>query len=193
MVNNSATQTPVNAGGEIDYTKSTDHVKLVQRAPATELKLFLTGPGGAGKTRLLYNLFQPVDETFFTIPTIGKTTRCIEILILSCMLGDVEYYSIHRAPLSLLPLGFNVETMPLNSRIKASVTIWDAGGHSKMSHLFRHYYAGCRGIIFVIPSFWGEDGHNNCFWSEYKIDKKPKAVNIPEHVICILARSRAGS
>ena len=99
--------------------------------------------------------------------------------------GNVEYYSIHRAPFSLLSLGFNVETVPLNSRVKASVTIWDAGGHSKMSHLFRHYYAGCRGIIFVIPSFWGEDGHNNCFWREYKIDKKPKVVNMPEHVNCI--------
>ena len=81
MGNNNATQAPVNAGGAIGYTKSTDHVKLVQRDPATELKFFLTGPGGAGKTRLLYNLALPVDKTFATIPTIGKMTRCIETLI----------------------------------------------------------------------------------------------------------------
>ena len=82
MGNNSATQAPVNAGGAIGYTKPT----VVQRAPATELKLFLTGPGGAGKTTLLYNLARPGDEPFPTIPTAGKTTRCIETLILSCML-----------------------------------------------------------------------------------------------------------
>ena len=87
MGNNSATQAPVNAGGAIGYTKSTDHVKLVQkRAPATELKLFLTGPGGAGKTRLLYNLVRPGDEPFITIRTGGKTTRCVETVFFICML-----------------------------------------------------------------------------------------------------------
>jgi GTPase SAR1 family protein len=32
------------------------------------------------------------------------------------------------------------------------MTIWDIGGQDKIRKLWRHYYAGCNGIIYVVDS-----------------------------------------
>ena len=100
--------------------------------------------------------------------------------------------SIHRAPLPLKPAGFNTEVVTINSRVNATARIWDLGGGDKISPLFRHYYPGCRGIIFIIPSFWGEDDANY-FLNKDNIDEKPEPVNRSEQVICILKSPRVQS
>ncbi|CAF3922874.1 unnamed protein product [Adineta steineri] len=46
-------------------------------------------------------------------------------------------------------IGFNVETLTFN---KASVTMWDVGGRDKIRPLWRHYFHGTQGLIFVIDS-----------------------------------------
>ncbi|CAK9300289.1 unnamed protein product [Gordionus sp. m RMFG-2023] len=46
-------------------------------------------------------------------------------------------------------VGFNVETVKYKN-VKFSV--WDVGGQDKIRPLWRHYYTGTQGLIFVIDS-----------------------------------------
>lgn len=46
-------------------------------------------------------------------------------------------------------IGFNVECIEYKN---VSMTIWDIGGQDKIRKLWRHYYAGCNGIIYVVDS-----------------------------------------
>ena len=47
-------------------------------------------------------------------------------------------------------IGFNVETVSPNKRI--SFTVWDVGGQDKIRPLWRHYFHGTEGLIFVVDS-----------------------------------------
>eukprot|EP00296_Roombia_truncata_P001201 JP436941.1.p1 GENE.JP436941.1~~JP436941.1.p1 ORF type:complete len:180 (-),score=35.37 JP436941.1:50-589(-) len=46
-------------------------------------------------------------------------------------------------------IGFNVETVEYK-RLK--LNMWDVGGQDKIRRLWRHYYAGTQGVIFVVDS-----------------------------------------
>merc|ERR1711948_209891 len=46
-------------------------------------------------------------------------------------------------------IGFNVETVEYK---KLSFTVWDIGGQDKIRKLWRHYYMGTAGVIFVVDS-----------------------------------------
>ena len=46
-------------------------------------------------------------------------------------------------------IGFNVETVEFCG---SSLTVWDVGGQDKIRQLWRHYFQGTEGIIFVIDS-----------------------------------------
>ena len=47
-------------------------------------------------------------------------------------------------------IGFNVETV---SPVKnVSFTVWDVGGQDKIRPLWRHYFVGCEGLIYVVDS-----------------------------------------
>lgn len=46
-------------------------------------------------------------------------------------------------------IGFNVETVQCQ---KTTFTIWDVGGQDKIRPLWRHYYQGIEGVIFVVDS-----------------------------------------
>jgi len=47
-------------------------------------------------------------------------------------------------------IGFNVEEVtPVKG---VTFTMWDVGGQEKIRPLWRHYYQGCEGLIFVIDS-----------------------------------------
>jgi|EP01046_Picozoa_sp_COSAG06_P037988 ADP-ribosylation factor protein 1 len=46
-------------------------------------------------------------------------------------------------------IGFNVETVDYKN---VSFTVWDVGGQDKIRPLWRHYYQGTQGIIFVVDS-----------------------------------------
>merc|ERR1711934_212405 len=46
-------------------------------------------------------------------------------------------------------IGFNVETVEYKN---ITFTVWDVGGQSKIRPLWRHYYQGTNGIIFVVDS-----------------------------------------
>merc|ERR1711904_344620 len=46
-------------------------------------------------------------------------------------------------------IGFNVETVEYKN---IRFTVWDIGGQDKIRKLWRHYYQGTEGLIFVIDS-----------------------------------------
>jgi len=46
-------------------------------------------------------------------------------------------------------VGFNVETVQYKN---VKFNVWDVGGQDKIRPLWRHYYAGTQGLIFVIDS-----------------------------------------
>merc|ERR1712187_74513 len=46
-------------------------------------------------------------------------------------------------------IGFNVETVEYKN---ISFTVWDVGGQDKIRPLWRHYYSGTQGLIFVVDS-----------------------------------------
>lgn len=46
-------------------------------------------------------------------------------------------------------IGFNVETLDFKN---FHLTVWDIGGQDKLRYLWRHYFTGSGGIIFVVDS-----------------------------------------
>merc|ERR1711988_106173 len=46
-------------------------------------------------------------------------------------------------------IGFNVETVEYKN---LRFTVWDIGGQDKIRKLWRHYYSGTNGVIFVVDS-----------------------------------------
>lgn len=46
-------------------------------------------------------------------------------------------------------IGFNVETVDYRN---ISFTVWDVGGQNKIRPLWRHYFQGTQGLIFVVDS-----------------------------------------
>lgn len=66
----------------------------------------------------------------------GKTT-----ILYKLKLGEV---------VTTIPtIGFNVETVEYRN---ISFTVWDIGGQAKIRVLWRHYYRGTQGLIFVVDS-----------------------------------------
>merc|ERR1719330_826941 len=66
----------------------------------------------------------------------GKTT-----ILYKLKLGEV---------VTTIPtIGFNVETVEYKN---IRFTVWDVGGQSKIRPLWRHYYQGTQGLIFIIDS-----------------------------------------
>mmetsp|Transcript_342 Transcript_342/g.973 ORF Transcript_342/g.973 Transcript_342/m.973 type:complete len:183 (+) Transcript_342:47-595(+) len=66
----------------------------------------------------------------------GKTT-----ILYKLKLGDV---------VTTIPtIGFNVESVEYKN---IKFTVWDVGGQDKIRPLWRHYYEGTQGLIFVVDS-----------------------------------------
>ena len=47
-------------------------------------------------------------------------------------------------------IGFNVETVQPVKNV--SFTVWDVGGQDKIRPLWRHYFVGCEGLVYVVDS-----------------------------------------
>lgn len=66
----------------------------------------------------------------------GKTT-----ILYKLKLGEV---------VTTIPtIGFNVETVEYKN---LSFTVWDVGGQDKIRPLWRHYFQGCEGLVFIVDS-----------------------------------------
>ena len=66
----------------------------------------------------------------------GKTT-----ILYGLKLGEVRQ--------STPTVGFNVETVTYN---KFNLTVWDAGGQDRLRAMWRYYYEGSDGVIFVVDA-----------------------------------------
>lgn len=66
----------------------------------------------------------------------GKT-----VLVNKLNLGEVS----HTVP----TIGFNIKTVQYK---RAKFAIWDVGGQTQIRMLWRHYFQGANGIIFVVDS-----------------------------------------
>merc|ERR1711985_2318 len=79
---------------------------------------------------------QPMRMIMVGLDAAGKTT-----VLYKLKLGEV---------VTTIPtVGFNVETVEYKN---ISFTVWDIGGQDKIRKLWRYYYQGSDGLIFVIDS-----------------------------------------
>lgn len=71
---------------------------------------------------------------------------------------DSDRYALHEAypaftqspiPAYSLIVGFNVETVTYKN---VKFNVWDVGGQDKIRPLWRHYYTGTQGLVFVVDS-----------------------------------------
>jgi ADP-ribosylation factor protein 1 len=84
----------------------------------------------------LFNLKKPVRILMVGLDAAGKTT-----VLYKLKLGDT---------VTTIPtIGFNVETVEYRN---LCFTMWDVGGQDKIRPLWRHYFQGTDGIIFVVDS-----------------------------------------
>eukprot|EP00669_Euglena_mutabilis_P001250 TRINITY_DN1156_c0_g1_i1.p1 TRINITY_DN1156_c0_g1~~TRINITY_DN1156_c0_g1_i1.p1 ORF type:complete len:187 (-),score=26.80 TRINITY_DN1156_c0_g1_i1:297-827(-) len=93
---------------------------------------------GSTSSRLFGLLFvsRPVRILMVGLDAAGKTT-----ILYKLKLGEV----VHTTP----TIGFNVETVAYKN---LKFTMWDIGGQDRLRPLWRHYYEGCEGVIFVVDS-----------------------------------------
>ena len=96
-----------------------------------EMRILMLGLDAAGKTTILYKL--KLGQSVNTIPTVGFNVE------------TVTYKNVK----------FNVWVSPLfrqgsSSGPKINFINQDVGGQDKIRPLWRHYYTGTQGLIFVV-------------------------------------------
>eukprot|EP00042_Codosiga_hollandica_P037612 m.299164 g.299164 ORF g.299164 m.299164 type:complete len:241 (+) comp55181_c0_seq3:174-896(+) len=84
----------------------------------------------------LFRKREPVRLLTVGLDAAGKTTMLYKL-----KLGEV---------VTTIPtIGFNVETVEYKN---ISFTVWDVGGRNKLRSLWRHYFQGTMGVVFVVDS-----------------------------------------
>merc|ERR1719210_887379 len=75
------------------------------------------------------------------IPMVGLDAAGKTTVLYKLKLGEV---------VTTIPtIGFNVETVEYRN---LNFTVWDVGDQDKIRRLWRHYYQGTNGIIYVVDS-----------------------------------------
>lgn len=59
-------------------------------------------------------------------------------------------YKLNEFVSTIPTIGFNVETVHIGRNV--SFTVWDVGGQDKIRVLWKHYFTGCEGLVYVIDS-----------------------------------------
>ncbi|XP_031560493.1 ADP-ribosylation factor-like [Actinia tenebrosa] len=90
----------------------------------------------------IWNLFSELGNTQARILMLGLDAAGKTTVLYKLKLNE---------NVSTIPtIGFNVETVTPVKNL--TLTIWDVGGQEKIRPLWRHYYQGTNGLIFVIDS-----------------------------------------
>eukprot|EP01119_Soliformovum_irregulare_P001588 TRINITY_DN11304_c0_g1_i1.p1 TRINITY_DN11304_c0_g1~~TRINITY_DN11304_c0_g1_i1.p1 ORF type:complete len:182 (+),score=32.86 TRINITY_DN11304_c0_g1_i1:64-609(+) len=84
----------------------------------------------------LFGMKQDVRILMVGLDAAGKTT-----ILYKLKLGEVVC--------TIPTIGFNVETVEYKN---LNFTVWDVGGQDRIRKLWRHYYRGSQGIIFVVDT-----------------------------------------
>jgi ADP-ribosylation factor protein 6 len=95
-----------------------------------EMRLLMLGLDAAGKTSKL-----PLSPSIQT-----HTNRSQAILYNLKLEQDVT---------TIPTVGFNVETVTYKN---TKFNVWDVGGQDKIRPLWRHYFSGTQGLVFVVDS-----------------------------------------
>ena len=74
---------------------------------------------------------------FLGLDAVGKTTMLYKLKL-------NKYVS------TISTVGFNVESVRLTKDV--SFVIWDIGGGAKVPPLWRHYFAGTQGIVYIVDA-----------------------------------------
>lgn len=61
----------------------------------------------------------------------------------------ITHLKFGKAKNTVPTIGFNVETI---KHKRLEMNIWDVGGQDRLRPLWRHYYSGTSGIVFVVDS-----------------------------------------
>ncbi|KAI4178735.1 MAG: hypothetical protein L6R41_008245, partial [Letrouitia leprolyta] len=106
-----------------------------------EMRLLMLGLDAAGKTSV-YMPFDPDQRTL---------QRPFRIQANSCAFSPAILYKLKlNQDVTTIPtVGFNVETVTYKN---VKFNVWDVGGQDKIRPLWRHYFSGTQGLIFVIDS-----------------------------------------
>ena len=59
-------------------------------------------------------------------------------------------YKLDELVVTIPTIGFNVETVQLGRNV--NFTVWDVGGQDKIRVLWKHYFTGCEGLVYVVDS-----------------------------------------
>ena len=95
--------------------------------------------------RACYTLSEPVNNRILILglDAAGKTSLLQRALAKENVEPDFDVNPT---------VGFNVEMCQFDKNKRATYALWDVGGQEKIRSLWRHYYAGASGLIFVIDS-----------------------------------------
>ena len=103
----------------------------------------------------------------------GKTT-----ILYKLKLGEV---------VTTIPtIGFNVETVEYKN---LSFTVWDVGGQDKIRPLWRHYYQGTNGLIYVVDS----NDRDRIEDAREELTKMLNEDEMRDAVLLVFANKQAGS
>ncbi|KAH7299765.1 hypothetical protein KP509_24G027900 [Ceratopteris richardii] len=100
----------------------------------------------------------------------GKTT-----VLFKLKLGEV----INTVP----TIGFNVDTVEYKN---ISFTVWDIGGQDKIRPLWRHYFHGTQGLIFVVDS----NDRNRIAEARDELQKLLNEDQLQDAVLLVLANKQ---
>eukprot|EP00833_Pecoramyces_ruminatium_P012284 jgi/Orpsp1_1/1186316/evm.model.d7180000049720.1 len=82
----------------------------------------------------------------------GKSKEMRLLMLgLDCAGKTTILYKLNKGekPETVPTVGFNNEVVTFR---KVKFNVWDVGGQDKIRPLWRHYYAGTQGLIFIVDS-----------------------------------------
>ena len=74
---------------------------------------------------------------FLGLDAVGKTTMLYKL-------------KLNKTVSTIPTVGFNVETVQLTKDV--SFIIWDVGGGAKIYPLWRHYFTGAQGVVYIVDA-----------------------------------------
>jgi len=77
------------------------------------------------------------------------TLTRVSISLFQHALSLLSRHQLGESITTIPTIGFNVETVDYHN---ISFTVWDVGGQDRIRQLWRHYYEGTQGLIFVVDS-----------------------------------------
>lgn len=98
-----------------------------------EMRILMLGLDAAGKTSKCYRHTHMIYIFFLMHPTLW--------------IAILYKLKLNQSVTTIPTVGFNVESVTYKN---VKFNVWDVGGQDKIRNLWRHYYSGTQGLIFVI-------------------------------------------